>query len=302
MTGRGKDALRVLLLGSENAFSSIVLKRLLEHGVGVCGLVLHHGGVTAGFAGGSRPSLPVVLANTAPAVALAHDCPVIRLTDMRDARALAAARELAPDLVLVACFPLILTQAWRRLAQVAALNLHPALLPAYRGPTPLFWQLRAGVREVGVSLHAVTAKVDSGGIVAQHRLAIAAGERFDQINAKLAAHGADLVLRVLGNLGKGVAMSYAPQDEARASYQGFPQEAHYRIDATFGAQRAFQFIEGTREAGQQYRFEAGDQTLILDRAYAVSLGTRLGTAYEKHAQRLRIQFDDGVLEARGRSS
>ena len=78
----------------------------------------------------------------------------------------------------------------------AALNLHPSLLPAYRGPRPLAAQLAAGERRFGVTLHRLGPRFDRGDIILQQRLpALAATADEKVIEAECARRGARLFAR-----------------------------------------------------------------------------------------------------------
>jgi len=95
-----------------------------------------------------------------------------RAHQTRLARRLRAARF---DFLLVACWPYLISQAVIDSATRLALNLHPSLLPAYRGPDPLGAQLAAGVTRAGVSLHLLSPEFDAGDILAQCALPLRPG-------------------------------------------------------------------------------------------------------------------------------
>ena len=72
--------------------------------------------------------------------------------------------------MLVACWPYLLGDAMLAAVDKAALNLHPSLLPAWRGADPLGAQLEAGDTDFGVTLHLLDSRFDRGDIVAQSAL------------------------------------------------------------------------------------------------------------------------------------
>lgn len=74
------------------------------------------------------------------------------------------------DFILVACWPYKLTEAVCEQAAKAALNLHPSLLPAYRGLDPVGEQISQRERDLGVSLHLLSDEFDSGDIVKNAKL------------------------------------------------------------------------------------------------------------------------------------
>ena len=291
---------RLLLLGSESAFSGVVLKSLLESHVDVCGFVVHAATPSLRSFESRAGEIPVVVAGTGPAVACEANVPVIQLESMHDERALRRVEDLAPDVVLIACFPMILPPAWLAVPKLTGLNLHPSLLPEYRGPTPLFWQFREGERETGVTLHVLESGIDAGDIVAQSVMPLPVGARFSEANASLARIGASLVVDMLCTMQAGFEVPRTFQDEALASYQPFPRERDFRFDTHFSAERAFCFMRGTEEWGVPYEVDAGDVVLRLERALAYHDDARMAVPYVADGSALRIRFSDGVLEATGR--
>ena len=293
-------ASRLLVLGSESAFSGVVLEHLLEAGVEVCGFVVQRSTHSAGRFESSGRTIPLVVGGTGPAIAAEGGVPVFAVESARDEHALERLRETAPDVVLAACFPVILPPAWRALARRACLNLHPSLLPAYRGPTPLFWQLREGERETGVTLHLVDAGIDAGDIVAQSVVPLPVGARFSDVNATLARTGAALMVDLLRMMEAGIEAPRTAQDDTLASYQPFPREKDFRFDTHFSAERAFCFMRGAEEWGVPFEVDVGGTVLELERALAYHDDARMAVPYTIDGGEIRIRFSEGVLEAVGR--
>ena len=291
---------KIVLLGSESAFTGIVLRHLLDGGADVGGLVIHHAHPPRQAFEPRARELPVVVAGMGPAVALEHNVPVIATRSIHDGKALERVRAACPDLLLVACFALILDEAWLSVPSERCLNLHPSLLPSYRGPTPLFWQFREGEHETGITLHVVEPDLDAGDILAQAAMPLPAGARFSGVNAQLARTGAELVLDLVDKQASGIEVPRSRQDPSLASYQPFPKETDFRFDTHFTAERAFRFIEGTREWGVPFELDAGDATFIISSAIDFHDTARMSEPYEIDAERLRIRCSEGVLEAIGR--
>lgn len=92
--------------------------------------------------------------------------------DMDAPAGLELAQAFAPDLLLTATYHRIVPQAVLDCARFAV-NIHPSLLPAYKGPTPTNWAVAFGEAESGVSFHLLAAEIDSGSLLMQYRVAIA---------------------------------------------------------------------------------------------------------------------------------
>ena len=112
----------------------------------------------------------------------------------------AFAQEIAGDgydLFALASYGRILPAALLGVPRLGALNVHPSLLPKYRGATPIQSVLRAGERETGVSVMLMDAGMDTGDIVLQQRVPVEPGETYGELHDRLAEAGAALLGRAL---------------------------------------------------------------------------------------------------------
>ncbi len=116
---------------------------------------------------------------------------------LRDREALEAVSRLAPDLVVLADYGQIVPSALLDLRH-GALNLHPSLLPRFRGATPIPAAILAGDDETGVTLMRMDAGLDTGPIVAQTRVALAGDETTPLLEETLEVEAADLLTRYVG--------------------------------------------------------------------------------------------------------
>jgi methionyl-tRNA formyltransferase len=107
---------------------------------------------------------------------------------------------LSPDLYVVASYGKILPQATLDGARLGALNVHPSLLPLYRGATPLQSQLRDGVRTGGVTIILMDRGMDTGDIVAQREAPIEPDDTYGTLHDRFAALGASLLGEAIEDL------------------------------------------------------------------------------------------------------
>ncbi len=107
-------------------------------------------------------------------------------------------RQRAIDFLLVACWPYLIGETLIDGVTRAALNMHPSLLPKYRGPNPLQRQLAAGDDGFGVTLHLLNRHFDRGDIVARQTLAIDSSQpEILDIERRCACEGAGLFIDAL---------------------------------------------------------------------------------------------------------
>jgi methionyl-tRNA formyltransferase len=148
----------------------------------------------------------------------------------------ALAGRLSPDLVLSVLYRDMLPRPVLESARLAALNLHPSLLPAYRGRAPINWVLVHGEPQTGVTLHHMIGRADAGDIAGQRAIAIAPRETALSLYRKVEEEGVRLLAEMLPRFAGGTAQRW-PQDETRASYFGRRRPEDGRIDWTWPAAR-----------------------------------------------------------------
>ena len=284
--------LKVLLVGSPSTFTSIVLQELLSAGVPVIATALWRRRSPLRLP--ETPVLSVSRADDVDAIAAARGIPMIDFDEESEASALAAAARGTPDLLAIACCPRILDERWLALAPCGAFNLHPSLLPAYRGPSPLFWQFRHGEERMGITLHRASAEVDAGPVVSTTDVPVAPGASVGEVQALLVRRGASLLVDTLLNIEAGNLHETA-QDETRASWFGWPDDHAFRIPTSWSAERAFRFMRGVREWGRAFTVETRHGKLIAERALDFEARGGCEGRVQQEGRMARIDFADGTL-------
>ena len=136
--------------------------------------------------------------------------------DEKKTDALSAIRALAPDLLIVADYGQYLGAPLRSIPRLGAINIHPSLLPKYRGATPLQRTLLNHDTIGGVSILYVTKLMDAGDILEQVSTPVADDETCPQLSARLAELGAERLLTVLDRFRAADApLPGTPQDESQ---------------------------------------------------------------------------------------
>jgi folate-dependent phosphoribosylglycinamide formyltransferase PurN len=154
------------------------------------------------------------------AIAATHRLPVIHGRNPNAPEFIARVRAARIDLIVVAGFNRILKGDLIRTPPLGCINVHPSLLPKYRGPDPCYWVLHNREAVSGVTVHVITEKIDAGDIIAQREFPIDAGESEQSLRAKATRVAGELLLDTLPALARGTA-ARIPQDEAGATYQSF---------------------------------------------------------------------------------
>jgi methionyl-tRNA formyltransferase len=208
--------------------------------------------------------------------------------------------DLALDVVCVACFPWRIPASLLALPAYGFLNVHPSLLPAYRGPAPLFWQLRDGLCKIGVTLHWMDADFDRGNIAAQSTVSLADGVSGPEADRRCAAVGAQLLRDLLPQLAHtpSTALPLGQPQPAGGSHQPWPTAADFRLSLDWSARHAYNFMCGTAEWLQPYPVTLAGEDLRLRKAIAYDATQRLTTPFVRQGDEVQIEFQPGVLRAR----
>jgi methionyl-tRNA formyltransferase len=145
----------------------------------------------------------------------------VDVTHLHRTETLEALRAVTPDLIIVACFSKILKREVIEIPQTACVNIHPSLLPAYRGPNPVYWVVANGERETGVTAHFIDEGIDSGDIIDQVKVSIDVGAGEEDVFSDCVDAAARLAGEVVRQFEEG-SVQRAPQDPVLASYFGKP--------------------------------------------------------------------------------
>jgi methionyl-tRNA formyltransferase len=140
---------------------------------------------------------------------------LLQTQDINEPEALERIRESSPDVVVLSAFGQLVREPL--LSERLLLNLHPSLLPRWRGAAPIARAIMAGDAETGVSVMRVTAGLDSGPVALQERIPIGPDEDWGSLASRLAELGGDLLVRAL-DLREVGELSFSDQDDALATY------------------------------------------------------------------------------------
>ncbi|MEX0853425.1 MAG: methionyl-tRNA formyltransferase [Bauldia sp.] len=183
---------------------------------------------------------------------------------------------LRPDVGVVVAYGLILPKAFLDAPANGCLNLHPSLLPRWRGAAPIARAIMAGDAEAGVMVMRMEEGLDSGPVAMAERVAIAPDVTAGELSERLAALGADLMVRALSALARGV-LAFTPQADEGASYAGKIDKSATRIDWSKPASDVHNLIRGlSPEPGGWFEADLGkrpERIKVLRSTLAEGSGT-----------------------------
>jgi methionyl-tRNA formyltransferase len=177
------------------------------------------------------------------AAALRHRIPVYQPERIRHSETLARLGELSPEAMVVVGYGQIIPQSIIDLAPLGVINVHASLLPELRGAAPIQWSIARGFKRTGVTTMRIDAGLDTGDILLQWETPIGPDETAVDLSTRLAAAGADLLVRTLADLCAGTIQPRA-QEHSRATYAPILKKEDGRIDWSNPAQQIHDLIRG----------------------------------------------------------
>lgn len=167
-----------------------------------------------------KPSLA-----TLPELARWHSARFIETPDINGAEALAALRAFAPDFIVSMNFDQILQPPVIALAGIAAVNVHPALLPALRGPCPELWAVARKLGVSGATVHVIEDQtIDAGRVLARVEVPIVDAPSVGELTTRLFLAGARALPAALARL-EADRTAGEPQRLSEGEYLGYPTAA-----------------------------------------------------------------------------
>lgn len=166
---------------------------------------------------------------------------VMTPTSLKDEDALAAFGALKPDLAIVVAYGMILPQAFLDVPRLGCWNIHASLLPRWRGAAPIQRAIMAGDRETGVAIMQMQAGLDTGPVLLEKRLPIAADETAASLHDRLADLGSVAIVEALANAEN---LTHMPQAETGVTYAEKIDKGEARLDFARSAQDLDRHIRG----------------------------------------------------------
>jgi len=137
--------------------------------------------------------------------------------------------QLEPDLIIVASYGQIIPKDILDIPKKGSLNLHPSLLPKYRGPSPIQTAILNGDQTTGLTIIQMNEKMDAGPIIVQKQTKINPNDTFQTLETRLAEEISDLLIEILPRYFKNKIQAQV-QDESKASYTKILTRDHGKIN------------------------------------------------------------------------
>lgn len=249
----------ILFFGTET-YSLITLQALVEAGLSI-GAVITKPDSRSGR--GQRLSEPPV-----KAYALSHGIPVLQPTQLKDI--IPAIKEFSTPVGVLVAYGRIIPQSIIDLFQPGIINLHPSLLPRYRGPSPIEAAIANRDQETGVSIMQLTREMDAGPVYVQQSYPLQGIETRPQLYDTLFRLGSELLVSQLPAIVSG-ALQPTPQDDSLATYCSLLSKNDNFLDSSrYTAAEAEALVRAHLDFPRS-RINVGKQTIIVTKAHTATI-------------------------------
>ncbi len=194
-------------------------------------LILNHYHVVGVYTQPDRPAGRGrgLVAPLAKVAAQARGLAVVQPPSFKEAGVVEQLAQFRPDVIVVAAFGQILPRSVLAIPHFGGINVHPSLLPRFRGASPVASAILAGDEFTGVSIMLMEEGLDSGPILARAQIPISAADTTGSLTTKLSVVGARLLVEALCHHLRGE-LTPRPQNEAEATYSGSITKEEGEID------------------------------------------------------------------------
>ena len=218
---------------------------------------------------------------------------VMQPVTLRDADVVAELEALAPDLLIVAAYGLILPQDVLDIPTHGCLNVHASVLPRWRGAAPIQAAILAADTTTGISLMAMTAGLDCGPVFHAAEVTIGDDETAGELHDRLASLGGTTLVEHVDDILAG-RLAAVEQDESLATYAPKIQTQDAAIDWTLPAPELARRVRAYNPFPGAF-FYAGEARIKVWRATAVNVDAEPGTVMQSDRDGIVVACGAGAL-------
>lgn len=226
--------------------------------------------------------------------AVQADLPVYQPNSLRDENAQAELRALAPDVLVVVAYGLILPQPVLDIPNRGCINVHASLLPRWRGAAPIQRAVEAGDAISGVTIMAMEAGLDTGPMLAMESLALSAKETGGSLHDRLIPVGRTLLVETLDKLDSRL-LNATIQNNEQATYAHKIQTSDAEVNWLESAESLARRINAFNPVPGCFSTLQGERIKIWSAHATTGAPSEPGTVLSVSREGLIVACGDGVL-------
>ena len=263
-------SLKIVFWG-EDAFSNIILNSLIEANHQVVLVV--------------TPYYENLIYKKLEFTCNKHRIPLLRAKKINSEETYNAVKEAKPDLCVISHFERLIKEPLLSIPPMGFINLHPSLLPDYRGMAPQHWPIINGEKEAGITVHYVDEGTDTGNIILQYKFLLLPDMYVSDLQKIWMGHYKTIMVEAINNILSG--KPTVEQRHLQGRYYGKLKEEQCQIDKEGSVKDAYNLVRGVSLPYYGARY---DDTIIY-RAHILQPNEVVD------ADKLTYEFSDGILVA-----
>ncbi len=230
------------------------------------------------------------------AAAMVHGLEVFQPARIRNTDAIAAIKEMNPEVIVVVAFGQIIPKEILEMAPYGCLNVHASLLPAYRGAAPIQWAVLNGDKESGVTIMRMDEGLDTGDMISKVIIPLDEKETSETLFDKLSEAGAKLLIETLPKVVSGEAVYEKQPEESPTPYACMISKQMGEIDWNKSAIEIERLVRGMNSWPSAYTKLDG-KTLKIWTAHVDDEKTtgNPGEILQADRNGMKVQTGKGVL-------
>lgn len=194
---------------------------------------------------------------------LQHDIKVITPKTLKTAEAQAELINLNADAAVVVAYGLILPKEVLTATKFGCINIHPSLLPRWRGAAPIQRTIMSGDKETAIAIMQMDEGVDSGDVLSQEKFALTQAETYTDLAEKFSKMGADLLVKTLKDL-ENAQINAIKQDDNASTYAKKIDKLECEIDWKESAEEIERKIRGLNGCLGAYLLHNNEKIKIFE--------------------------------------
>ena len=266
--------MKILLLGTDN-FTASALYFMVSNRYNVCAVITHKNAKHY---------------SRLQSIAKKLNIPFYIVNNINSEESYQLISSINPDIIFSIHFDRILSEEIYKLAKICAINLHPSLLPKYRGMSPFQSVILNGETETGITIHHIKKEVDDGNIIVQKQIKISKDINLTELQIIMMNNYPDVIREALEKIKANDYDGYT-QDKYLSTYYGKVKKEDYIIHYDDGIEKAYNKVRAYTKPDNGAKFM--DYTLWYAlKVYEISDKKNM---YEETSDGLKIYFDKGYL-------
>ncbi|MFN4228011.1 MAG: methionyl-tRNA formyltransferase [Candidatus Ratteibacteria bacterium] len=196
-------------------------------------------------------------------------------------------KKILPDLIILISYGKILPSSILKIPKIASINVHPSLLPKYRGPAPIEWALINGETKTGITIIKMDENIDTGQIIIQKEVEISPFDNAFTLKNRLSFLASDLLyegIKIVKQGGK----TYPQKGEISYARKLKKEDGLIKWDST--AEKIHNLVRGVIIWPTAYTYLSTNSTKKLVKIYKTEIGNKKGK-FGKEGEIIKIEKD-----------